>query len=200
MAELMDQDRRVLLRVARSAIESALIPGTTAERPDTLGPALNEKRGCFVTLHKGGCLRGCIGCIEAKTPLIDGVEENALNAAFRDPRFPPLSKEELSGIDLEVSVLTRPEPLAFSDAQDLRSKLIPGIHGVILSRGWHRATFLPQVWKQLPNMEDFLGNLCMKAGMDRRCWMDPKISVKVYQAEYFSESCSPGNPNPRGTD
>jgi len=187
MSALTDHDRYALLELARSVIESELIKGQAVCRPEHLSSALREKRGCFVTLHKGGALRGCIGTIDPEMALVDSVEENALNAAFRDPRFPPLSREELSGIEIEVSVLTPPTVLEFSDEADLKAKLKPDIHGVILSRGWQRSTFLPQVWKQLPDTEDFLGNLCQKAGMERTCWKDKNTIIKVYEAEYFSE-------------
>lgn len=188
MSDITDRDRNALLALARSAIEAELLDGKFPLRPKDPSPALMEKRGCFVTLHKKGDLRGCIGCIEPETSLVKGIEENALNAAFRDPRFPPLSAEELPEIEIEVSVLTPPKPLSFTDGEDLKAQLIPGIHGVILSRGWQRSTFLPQVWKQLPQKESFLGHLCRKAGMERDCWKDENTTIKVYQAEHFSES------------
>lgn len=188
MSDLTDRDRQALLTLARSAIEAELVPGKVVLRPKDPAPALAENRGCFVTLHKRDVLRGCIGSIEPEHPLVDGVEENARNAAFQDPRFPPLAREELPEIDIEVSVLTRPRPLSFTDGEDLKNQLIAGVHGVILARGWRRATFLPQVWSQLPKKEAFLGNLCRKAGMDNFCWKDPNTTVKVYEAEYFSET------------
>lgn len=188
MSDLTDSDREALLTLVRSAIEAELLEGAVPLRPKDPSPALKKKRGCFVTLHKKGALRGCIGSIEPETSLVDGVEENALNAAFRDPRFPPLSREELPEIEIEVSVLTPPRPLSFTDGEDLKAQLIPEVHGVILTRGWQRATFLPQVWKQLPQKEAFLGNLCRKAGMERHCWKDKDTTIRVYEAEYFSES------------
>ena len=118
--------------------------------------------------------------------LLKGLEENAQNAAFRDPRFPPLTKKELPSIEVEVSVLTVPQELTFADADDLKAKLKPGIHGVIVSRGWQRSTFLPQVWDQLPDPDTFLGHLCEKAGMARDCWKDTETVVQVYEAEFFS--------------
>jgi len=132
-------------------------------------------------------LRGCIGTIEPIQPLTDGVVDNALNAAFRDPRFPPLSPEEYDDVDVEVSLLTVPEILEFHDSNDLLDKLQPGVHGVILSKGWHRATFLPQVWDQLPDKITFIEHLCQKAGMGNDCWKDSGVEVRVYTAEHFSE-------------
>ena len=187
MPELTNSDRRALLILARSTIEAKLNKNLKVVRPKELTPALTEKRGCFVTIHKSGNLRGCIGTIEPDTALVAGIEENALNSAFSDPRFPPLSEDELSNIEIEISVLTPPKDLPFTDGEDLKRKLKQGIHGVILSRGWQRSTFLPQVWQQLPDTEDFLGHLCQKAGMEKTCWMDKETSVKVYEAEYFSE-------------
>ena len=188
MPTLSSQERSILLKIARSAIASRLRSDVTIEKPETVAPTLKEKRGCFVTLHQKGVLRGCIGTIEPITPLIDCVEENALNAAFRDPRFPPLKIEDLDEIEIEVSVLTEPERIEFSDGEDLKNKLKAGIHGVIVSRGIQRATFLPQVWEQLPDKENFLDQLCQKGGMPKKSWKDRKTIVKVYEVEYFSEN------------
>ena len=188
MSVLTDGDRKSLLLLARSVIEAELITGAKIKRPDHRSAALKENRGCFVTLHKNKILRGCIGTIEPVRSLALNVEENAINAAFKDPRFPPLKSDELSAIDIEISVLTVPKVLEFTDGEDLKKKLIPGVHGVILSREWHRAIYLPQVWEQLPQKESFLEHLCLKAGMEGACWKDPETQVKIYQAEYFSES------------
>jgi AmmeMemoRadiSam system protein A len=187
MSALTDEDKDILLKLARSAITSELIQSSRVKRPKEISPALKEKRGCFVTLHKRGVLRGCIGTIEPVRPLFSNVEENAISAAFNDPRFPSLTKDELSTVDIEVSVLTAPEILHFEDGQDLMLKIKPGVHGVILSQGWRSATFLPQVWEQLPEKKAFLENLCLKGGMDGKCWQDKATTIKVYEAEYFSE-------------
>jgi AmmeMemoRadiSam system protein A len=184
---LSTRDKEALLRLARSAIRAKLVEGATVERPELSSPAMLEDRGCFVTLHKDGQLRGCIGSIEPVSSLVECVEENAKNAAFRDPRFPALKKEELSGIDVEVSVLTVPQPLVFDNGEDLKSQLEPLVHGVILSRGSRRSTFLPQVWKQLPDKEAFLEHLCLKGGMPSKAWQDADTEVKVYKAEVFGE-------------
>ncbi len=188
MSALTDEDRKGLLILARSVIESELVAGAEIKRPEHISPALNEKRGCFVTLHKGGLLRGCIGTIEAVRSLLSNVEENAFNAAFKDPRFPPLERDELSAVDIEISVLTVPKIVEFEDGEDLKQKIRPGVHGVILSRDWRSSTYLPQVWEQLPDKESFLEHLCQKAGMESTCWKDKNTQVKVYRAEYFSEA------------
>ena len=187
MSPYTANDRQYLLALARSAVAAKLKSGSLASPPGELSPAVYEERGCFVTLHKHGVLRGCIGTIEPQQPLVDGVTENAVNAAFRDPRFPPLKAQELTKVKFEISVLTVPRTLVFSDPEDLKRQLKPGIHGVILSRGGLRATFLPQVWDQLPDPESFLGHLCQKGGLENHCWQDPRTTVRVYEAEYFEE-------------
>ncbi len=198
MSALTDEDRKSLLILARSVIESEIIAGAKIKRPETSSPPLEEKRGCFVTLHKNEVLRGCIGTIEPVRSLILNVEENAINAAFKDPRFPPMKRDELSAVDIEISVLTVPEILNFKDGEDLKKKLLPDVHGVILSREWHRAIYLPQVWEQLRDKESFLEHLCLKAGMEGSCWEDTETQVKIYQAEYFSESSLIQPQGPKG--
>jgi AmmeMemoRadiSam system protein A len=188
MATITDEDRAALLKLARSCIEAELIKGVKVIRPEKKTPGLKENRGCFVTLHKNGTLRGCIGTIEPINPLVISVEENALNAAFRDPRFASLEEKELKYINIEVSVLTVPQELSFIDKDDLKSKLQKGVHGVILSSGRHKATFLPQVWEQLPEVENFLEHLCIKAGMGKDCWKNKTTRVQTYETEFFSES------------
>jgi AmmeMemoRadiSam system protein A len=136
------------------------VDGVKVERP-VPSTILKEDRGCFVTLHKYGQLRGCIGTIEPVCLLAECVEENARNAAFKDPRFPRLSAEELPDIDIEISVLSVPERLDFKDGNDLKRQLRPNVNGVILSHGMRRSTFLPQVWEQLPDKELFLEQLCL---------------------------------------
>jgi AmmeMemoRadiSam system protein A len=188
MDSLETNDRLILLKLARSTITSIMLKDRSIIfRAEDISSALKEKRGCFVTLHKGGLLRGCIGTIEPNTALISCVEENAVNAAFRDPRFPPVAKDELDAVDIEISVLTIPRLLTFKDGEDLKNQIIPGSHGVILSHGHRRSTFLPQVWEQLPQKEDFLEHLCLKGGMSRSAWRDSSTRVEVYAAEYFSE-------------
>ncbi len=188
MANLTEKDKAFLVRLARSVIEAALDAGQKQAMPDDVSAAVLKKGGCFVTLHRKGALRGCIGTIEPVRSLAFNVEENALNAAFHDPRFPAVEMDEVSDIDIEISVLTVPQKVDFKDGDDLKKKLKPKIHGVILSQGCHSATFLPQVWEQLPDREDFLEHLCQKGGMGGGCWKDKDTTVKGYTAEYFSES------------
>ncbi|MFH0725492.1 MAG: AmmeMemoRadiSam system protein A [Pseudomonadota bacterium] len=188
MAVYSSAEREFLLKTARAVISASLNAGHhPPENTAKLFPSLKENRGCFVTLHKTGALRGCIGTIEPVNTLIENVKDNALKAAFSDPRFSPVTDRELPEIEIEISVLTAPELLDYIDAEDLLRKLKPGVHGVILSQGWHAATFLPQVWSQLPRKESFLSHLCMKAGLPEKAWQDKKTIIKVYEVEYFSE-------------
>jgi hypothetical protein len=184
---LSTQDRAALLNLARSAIEARLVKGAKVVRPSQISSVLNELRGCFVTLQKHGQLRGCIGTIEPTCSLVECVEKNAQNSAFEDPRFPPLSADEFKEIEIEISVLSVPQAVSFNTGEDLKHKLEPNVHGVILSRGTLRSTFLPQVWKQLPDKEQFLEHLCLKGGMPQMAWQDPKTKVEVYEAEVFGE-------------
>lgn len=149
--------------------------------------ALEQKRGVFVTLHRRGQLRGCIGYLDAREPLVDAVKHNAVNAAFHDPRFSPLGSSELSDIEIEVSVLTEPKELEYGDWKDLLEKVKPGVDGVIIRYGLLSATFLPQVWEQLPEREYFLGQLCLKAGLPADAWKKRKIEVLTYRVQYFKE-------------
>lgn len=187
MTRLSDDDKKRLLAFARAVIAEKTGGGDAAVPPQGLSAELAQPMGCFVSLHKKKALRGCIGIIEPVAPLIDGIRDNAVSAAFRDPRFPALDARELGEVDIEISVLTPPKTISFSGPRDLLRQLKPGVHGVILSRGGRRSTFLPQVWKQLPEKERFLEHLCLKAGMDRDCWKDPGIEVQVYEVECFSE-------------
>ncbi len=187
MSPISIEDKRYLLQLARSVILDRLGEKPTAPLPARNSPVFLEKRGCFVTLHSNGRLRGCIGMIEPIKSLITNVKENAIHAGFQDPRFSPVTLNEMDQITIEISILTQPVPLRCEHADDLIKLLKPGVHGVILSRGFCRATFLPQVWEQLPGTEDFLGHLCQKAGMEITCWKDTKTAVEVYEVSAFSE-------------
>lgn len=150
-------------------------------------PALKLSAGTFVTLKKGGKLRGCIGSLVGHGPIPDGVRQNALNAAFHDPRFAALTAQELDRISIEVSILTPPFPLSYTDADDLIAKLRPHVDGVTIRKDYAGATFLPQVWEQLPRPHDFLSHLCLKAGLKVDAWRNMHLEVDVYQVQYFEE-------------
>jgi AmmeMemoRadiSam system protein A len=182
-------DRQTLLSLARETIAQVFADQTRpAVDPANLSEELQRPGASFVTLTLGGQLRGCIGSIEPRRPLALDVQENAIGAAFRDPRFPPLSEEELSFVQIEISALTPPKPLDYSGPEDLLGKLRPHVDGVIIQRGWQRATFLPQVWEKLPNPRQFLGSLCMKAGLPQNDYTRPGLEVLTYQVEKFEES------------
>ncbi|MBN1953513.1 MAG: AmmeMemoRadiSam system protein A [Anaerolineae bacterium] len=185
---LTDPDRRYLLELARETISQGLAGrDLPAVNLDALSPNLRQPGASFVTLTLGGGLRGCIGSIEPHRPLALDVQENALGAAFRDPRFPPLSQGELARVRIEVSVLTPPQPFPYRDGADLLARLRPLVDGVIVERGWHRATFLPQVWEKLPQPREFVGQLCLKAGLAADDYQRPGLQVSTYQVEKFEE-------------
>lgn len=141
----------------------------------------------FVTLKIDGRLRGCIGNLEPTGPLLGSLVQNARHAAFKDHRFSPLKVDEFDQIDVDISILTRPVRLQFSDGSELLRKLKPGIDGVILKKGKARATFLPQVWKQLPQPRLFMEHLCQKAGLARSAWQDKDLEIYLYQVQSFEE-------------
>jgi AmmeMemoRadiSam system protein A len=147
---------------------------------------LDQPGAAFVTLTQAGELRGCIGSLEAWRPLRQDVRANAVAAAFDDPRFPPLGADELARTAIEVSVLSAPEPIAFTDRADLLRQLRPGVDGLILSAPGHRGTFLPQVWEQLPTPELFLEHLVRKAHLPPGYWSDDVV-VQRYTVAAFAE-------------
>jgi len=185
---LNDQEGKYLLEVARKTIRQELFKDKPATQGDEMSsPKFSERRGTFVTLTINDNLRGCIGHIIPQETLLEGIKENAINAAFKDPRFNPLSKKEWDDIKIEISILTDPRPLEYSDADDLLNKVRPNIDGVIIKKGYYQATFLPQVWEQLPDKKEFFTHLCLKAGMDGNEWKKGKLEVYIYQVQAFEE-------------
>ncbi len=183
---------RLLLAIARGAIAERLGLASPPDLPTNLStdaPSLSwlrEPGAVFVTLTQHGALRGCIGSLEAHRPLLDDVRANARAAAFSDPRFPALAAEELDATRVEVSILSRPEPMHFRDEADLLGQLRPASDGVILEHGRHRATFLPQVWEQLPEPREFMAQLKRKAGLAADFWADD-VRISRYGVEKFKE-------------
>lgn len=175
----------ILLPLARATIARAL--GRDLPLPDQRAPWLDEPGASFVTLTQNGDLRGCIGSLEANRPLRIDVPANALAAAFHDPRFPPLTAKELDRTRVEVSLLSPPEPLPVADEQDAWQKLRPYQDGIILEYRDRRATFLPQVWDQLPDPDRFLAHLKMKAGLPWDFWA-PGIRLSRYQVRKWKEA------------
>ena len=164
---------RALLTIARSAIAAELGFGPIAVASHA---ALTQPAATFVTLKHSGELRGCIGSLKPRRPLGVDVRENAIAAAFRDPRFPPLAVVEFEATSVEVSLLSTDERLDVRDEEDLLARLRPGVDGLILEYGRHRATFLPQVWESLPEPRGFLAALKRKAGLPADFW-SPQMNV-----------------------
>ncbi len=181
---LTKEEQQVCHQVARDSIEYGLLHGKKLTvNTDEYPQPLQQKYASFVTLHIDSVLRGCIGALEAYQPLINDISEHAFAAAFSDPRFPALTNNEFDFIDIEISVLGKPEPVMFEDEEDLLNKIRPGIDGLILESGYHRGTFLPSVWEQLPEKNDFFQHLKMKAGLATDWWDN---NAKVSRYETFS--------------
>ena len=186
--KLTSEEKKLLLGVARSALES----GVRGEKQPAVSlegmPVRLGKEGAsFVTLTIHGELRGCIGALEPYQPLVLDVQEHAIAAGLDDPRFPPVTPDELDQIEIEISRLTLPKKLAYTGAEDLLAKLHPQVDGVILRDGSRRATFLPQVWEKIPDKPEFLDNLCYKMGAAPDTWRRKPLEVLIYQVEEFHE-------------
>lgn len=184
----METDRGpTLLAIARAAIADQLgepVPHYEA------ASWTQEPGATFVTLQLNGELRGCVGSLSAKKPIREDVEANARAAAFHDSRFKPLSRREYPGIEIEVSLLSPMEKLAFESQQHLLTLLRPGVDGLVLEYGWQRGTFLPQVWEQLPNPDTFLAHLKQKSGLPADFWSEG-IRISRYTVEKWREHESP---------
>lgn len=182
------EDGKLLLELASKSIESEFNSEIEIDKEVLLkeNQFLNEQRATFVTLTLNGKLRGCIGTLVAHRSLFNDILHNARAAAFSDLRFNRLSLEEFENIKIEISLLTIPKSLEYSDLKDLEEKLIPNKHGVILELDGKRATFLPQVWEQLPTFNEFLAHLCKKAGLNPASLSGlPKI--QTYEAQKIKE-------------
>lgn len=186
--EIDDQVKQQLIEIANQSIDNGLwhvdAPEIDASRYQGI---LIEPLGTFVTLTRNGQLRGCMGRIETADPLIQSVSDCAFNAAFRDPRFTKLTKSERPLVAIEISILSQLVPVTASDRSALLARLTPGEDGLMLEYDSHRATFLPQVWKQLPDPEVFLQQLLLKAGLERDFWSD-SIQWYRYGSYSFGES------------
>ena len=181
-----------LVQIARQTIARQL--GLSGESVDTAPdlPELKQPGATFVTLHDAaGHLRGCIGRLEACRPLAEDVRANAYAAAFQDPRFAPLRAQEWPGTQVEVSLLDVPEPLTVHIEAEALATLQPGIDGVIFEWQGHRATFLPQVWEQLPDAARFMAALKRKAGLAEDFWADD-VHLSRYRVRSFSDAAPEG--------
>jgi len=176
---LNKEHQQRLLELAKNSIQHGLQTG----RPLKINLAdfpseLTEHRATFVTLQKHHQLRGCIGMLEAVRPLAEDIAENAFLAAFKDPRFPPLADDEFGELEIHLSILTPAEPVSFTSEQNLITQLQPGVDGLILEEGRRRGTFLPSVWEQLPEPEEFLRHLKQKAGLSADYWSE---NIRIYR-------------------
>jgi AmmeMemoRadiSam system protein A len=177
--QLSEQDRKKLHEIARQSIAAGL-EGKTPPPLTDISDILREPRGAFVTLHLRGCLRGCIGLIEAVKPLAATIQEMALSAAFCDPRFPPLTPQEYKDIDLEISVLS---PLRKIKNVD---EIQVGVHGLYIRQGSYRGLLLPQVATEYNwDRETFLQQTSVKACLPPMAWKDPQTEIHVFSADIF---------------
>lgn len=187
---LTDAHRSTLLNLASQSIEHGLkhrmpLPITVEDHDEVL----QRQRASFVTLTLAGKLRGCIGGLTATSPLVEDVVNHAYAAAFDDPRFPKLTASEFAGVGIELSILSPPEPMTFDSEADLLGKLRPGVDGLILQEYHCRGTFLPDVWKQLPEPRLFLSQLKRKAGLLDSYWSG-SIRVWRYTTEKIEQDPS----------
>ena len=183
------EERKLLLDLARRSVTEVVTKGRLpAVDASSYPKKFLEPKGCFVTLTKNGQLRGCIGHILPQMPLYQAVMDNSLSSATRDTRFQPVQPDELKAIEVEISVLTVPQPLPFSSQEDLLNKLQPLKDGVVLQVAGSGATYLPQVWEQIPDKVMFLSTLSQKAGCPPNAWRGPGTVVHIYHVEHFKES------------
>jgi len=189
-----DEERRELLALARGCVTAHLrgqpIPQLS---PQIIAkyPLLSEPRSCFVTLHKHGELRGCIGSLEPRRSLVEDVRQNAISAAIHDSRFTPVVESELSEIDFEISVLDIPKLLQGVAAAELPAYLKLHRPGLVIEYRGRRSTFLPSVWESLPDPLDFLAHLCRKQGSPPDCWREQAAHISTYGAIHFGEKPGP---------
>lgn len=181
-----------LLKLARVTLKNQLRKTKQKLDPETRKllsqTTLENRQGVFVTLQQNQSLRGCIGNLSGDKSILEGVKENTLNAALKDPRFAPVSPQDLDQIGIEISVLSEPKEMEYEEPEDLVQGLRPKVDGVIVQKDWAKATFLPQVWEQLPDPGKFLGQLCRKAGLAADAWKTEKLKVLTYQVQHFQES------------
>lgn len=179
----------ILLRIAKSAILTKMDDSYSFDKNKLLSdyPFLEQEGAAFVTLTNNHQLRGCIGSVVAYRTLLEDIIHNALSAAFRDPRFTPLSQNELDELTLEVSLLSEPKPIEYTDYDDLLTKVVPKVDGLILKHGSFQGTFLPQVWEQLPTPKQFLDHLSVKAGANPSIY-DANPNIYRYMVEHIEDN------------
>ena len=179
------EDRSILLDIAMKSVAHGVEHGSALSvYPKEYSQALQEHRAAFVTLYRSGRLRGCIGSLEGWRPLVRDVSENAYSSAFRDSRFGPVKDWELSSLKIKLSLLTAPQPIQFVSEEDLLRQFRPGIDGLILRYGSNRGTFLPSVWENLPDKQEFWAHLKRKASLPVSWWSN-QAQVSRYQSEHI---------------
>jgi AmmeMemoRadiSam system protein A len=180
----------ILIALAKAAILVALNEPEEFDLEHALKtyPSLKENGAVFVTINTepNEQLRGCIGSLQAYRPLYKDIIHNAQAAALRDPRFSPLTLEELEHIKIEVSILSEPKPLSYDTIEDLRSKIVPFQDGIVLKLNGKNATYLPQVWEQLPKFDDFFSSLCLKANLSNDC-LSQHPEISTYRVTSYKE-------------
>jgi AmmeMemoRadiSam system protein A len=182
-----EEDRRLLLELARTAMIAA-VNGLAPPEFKPLTPTLEQHRSCFITRTTAGELRGCIGSLIADVSLAKAVLNNVASAALCDPRFPPVEPVEVAEIQIEISVMSEPRALKVDSAEELLSRLRPGLDGVLLKMEGRLGTFLPQVWADLPDKVQFMERLARKAGLEPGAWRRPEAQISVYEVESIAES------------
>ena len=180
---LSEAEKKFLLEIARRTIETYAREGKPPElpSPDEVSENLRSRRGAFVTLHKRGMLRGCIGVFEGRAPLYQTVSNMAIASGWEDPRFPALDASELEEIEIEISVLS---PLRPARPEEIEV----GKHGIYITKGFYRGVLLPQVAVEYNwDRDTFLAQTCIKAGLNPDAWKDPDTKIEIFSAEIFSE-------------
>jgi uncharacterized protein (TIGR00296 family) len=191
MAKLNLTEGKLLIDIARKSIEGAV--DNKKYSPSGIPEKLKEPAGVFVTLYEKTELRGCIGFIMAVKPMAKAIHDAAISAAFRDPRFPPVKKEEVKDLRIEISVLTKPAPLTSADPKDRAKEIKVGRDGLIVEYGPFSGLLLPQVATESKwDEEMFLGKTCWKAGLEESTWLDPSAKFSKFECQIFAEKSPKG--------
>ncbi len=190
-APLSEREQQILLDLAHQSIVAAVAQNRAPRvELDSLPDRLRQPGASFVTLTRSGLLRGCIGTLKHEFPLAQDVVLRAGAAATNDPRFPPLQADEIEDTEIEISVLTTPQPLEYNAPDEIPNLLVPGRDGVIIVYGLKRATFLPQVWEKVDGPEHFLTMLCQKAQLPSEAWKRGELEISTYRVESFHHTRS----------
>ena len=190
-APLSEREQQILLDLAHQAVVAAVAQDRAPHvELDSLPDRLQQPGASFVTLTRSGLLCGCIGTLKHEFPLAQDVVLRAAAAATDDPRFPPLQTDEIEDTEIEISVLTTPQPLAYNAPGEIPNLLVPGRDGVTIVHGLKKATFLPQVWKKVDGPEHFLTMLCQKARLPAEAWKRGELEISTYRVDSFHRARS----------